>query len=224
MSKTKTKFKKPDLPHPFNRRLDECLARVSTFQAAQDLWDTVLSVDEKKELVRESEKTVTVVKRSRKGKRKKEDRSGFELDMVYEQFQAIGMFMKTRGIDDPYKAAVKIGEQIDFLTPQAAKKLLLALGEKPQNPSKDKPSLDRLNGCLMFRNERIKNIQSRKQPTNLEIILKIFEQKHWSHQVESPPDWDEEKIRETLKTLNHRLKTIKFERRSGSKIIQWRIA
>lgn len=144
--------------------------------------------------------------------------------MVYKQFQAISMFMKTRGIDDPYKAAVKIGEQIDFLTPQAAKKLLLELGEKIHNPTTAKPIWDRLNGCLMFRNEVIRNIQTRKNSTNPVVLLEIFEKDNWPHQIESPPDWDNEKIRETLRTLNRRLKIIKFEQRDGSKIIQWRVA
>ena len=61
-------------------------------------------------------------------------------------------------------------------------------------------------------------------PTNPVVLLEIFEKINWPQQIESPIDWDNEKIRETLRTLNYRLKIIKFEQRDGSRTIQWRVA
>ena len=224
MAKKSAKFRKPNLTPSLNRKLDECLARVSTFDAAKDLWNTVLSGDEKTELVGEVKKTMTIPKLPRRGIRNSEEKSDFELDIVYKQFQAIGMFMKTKRIDNPYLAAVKIAEEIDLLTLTVSKRLLNALGEKHRNTAKGKPNWDRLNSCLMFRDEVVRSIQTRKIPTNPVLLLEKFEKDNWPQQIESPPDWDNEKIRETLRTLNHGLKIIKFERRDGSKIIQWRVA
>lgn len=224
MPKKKKNFNKPDLSHPLNRMLDECLARVSTFQAAEILWNTVLSGDEKKELVCEVKKTMTLQKLPRKGIRNSEEKSDVELDTVFKQFQAIGMFMKTRRINNPYIAAIKIAEEIELITPKTAEKLLIALEEKTKKTAMDKPSWDRLNSCLMFRHEEIRSIQTRNKPTNPVVLLEIFEKDNWPQQIESPPEWDNEKIRETLRTLNSGLKIINFERRNGSRTIQWRVA
>lgn len=221
---SKSKSKKSDLPHPLNVWSDDCMRRVNHPHSAFTLWNTVLSEEEKRELIRETEKMTPLKKRVRKAKQNTEIKHDLKFELVCKHFLAVDMFKKTRGIDNRELAAVKLGEEIECITPMTAKRLHDALGERSNVLAEDKPSWDRVNGCIMYRGQAVRKIQNRRIPSNHAVLLQRFEENNWDQRIDSPPDWDNCKLGETLRSLNYRLKCITFEIREGGGIIQWRVA
>ncbi len=87
-----------------------------------------------------------------------------------------------------------------------------ASAEPPQNL---KPSWDRLNGRLRLGIRVIKRVRSIRQAKNVVLILDSFEDLGWPERVDDPlpshPDIDRvERLYEAVKSLNDRLKLIRF--------------
>jgi hypothetical protein len=136
---------------------------------------------------------------------------------------AVGMWMRLHGVNQ-LRALVDVADAVGYLKAQIRDWLLRELGEKQQVKKVDNsPVWDKSTGKLRLNGRTIRDVRVMRQPTNIQIILDAFQDANWPTQIRNPfiNDDNPNLLHQAIRSLNKRLKSIRFHSSEGAKFVFW---
>ncbi len=137
------------------------------------------------------------------------------------KYHPVDTYVRLRRVSKT-RAVLDLAHRIDLLTDRQYEQLLARIGEVDRN-SGDKPNWnpDRLE--LAVRGQVIRAIRSRNVAGNVVRVLDTFEELAWPDRIDDPLPGgaDEERLRDTVKSLNKDLSGIRFRADGTGKGIIW---
>lgn len=155
------------------------------------------------------------------------DRQRNELGDPQEAFKkhggVIGVWRKFHGGSQP-RAIIECAWRLGYLTADKREWLIEKIGEAQQSDSNGKttsrPVWDRATGKLTMDGKLIRQVRVMKY-NHLPEILDAFEVRGWPRSIPNPLSADQQAVHDTVRTLNWRLRKIRFHSQEGGKSIYW---
>ena len=173
--------------------LQTAYTRVKPFTSARRLWDRVLSEDDKLQL-------------------------GWNLQASYERLGTVRMWMNTRHVSFT-RAVVEVASQLGFLDEPTYRWLSREIGDEPPQPGR--PFWDISTGELRLGKKVIRRLRVMRNPSNIQQILDQFQLQLWPSRIDNPLESDQEKLHQTLRSLNQGLEKIRFRAQEGGEAVIW---
>ena len=164
---------------------------------AMRLWERVLTPDERQSL-------------------------GGDIRAAFEPRGVVATWMKVRGGELP-RALVDLAFEMEIISDQKRKWLLREIGEEPfiaQEPQI--PIWNRDLGELCFNGSVVRKVRIGVAP-NIGRILDAFQEESWPRHISDPLPHgvNPQRLRETVRTLNERLKAIVFHTDGTGEGVTW---
>lgn len=137
----------------------------------------------------------------------------------------IGIWRKFHGGSQP-RAIIECAWRLGHLTAEKREWLIDKIGEARQ-PENDRgatvrPVWDRATGKLTMDGKLIRRVRVMKY-NHLPEILDAFEVRGWPQSIPNPLADDPQTVHETVRTLNRRLRRIRFHAQKGGTSIYWEV-
>jgi hypothetical protein len=186
---------KPDLPHHVVEELRTLATRLKGQTVSRIAWDTLLTAADRKATSLET----------------------FRKEHIVDRWQEL------RGVSQA-RAILDLSYELEMLSDVRYRRLLAVIGELAHNvPAGDKPSWDRNRCVLKFRGQVVRRTRKPHIATRIVSILDAFEEEGWPDRIDSPlrGGVDSQLLRESVASLNERLKLIRFESDGSGQGITW---
>ena len=137
----------------------------------------------------------------------------------------IDFWCRLKGVA-PERAAIELGDSIGLIADSTRDWLLREIGEGQAGPvDSEAPVWNRTRRELSFRGQVVRRISSVSVAKNIVAVLNRFQKLGWPDCIDDPlPDGpDLQRKRETVATLNERLKLIRFYSTGTPRGIGWSI-
>lgn len=151
------------------------------------------------------------------------ERLGGDLEACWREYGTAGMWVQAKGV--PLELAiVQVAKATNLMTAATEKWLLRELGHERSVPQPDdRPVWKADTGELYFRGQPVRRVRVNRRPSNIQKILHAFQQAGWPSRVANPLGDDPDKLRQTLYSLNERLKVLRFSSQKGGRTVTWKI-
>jgi len=190
------------------RAYESAYLYVKSFEAARQMWTTLLTDSERESLGGTDE----------------------ALDSLYRELSTAGIWARLWKIS-PQRAVVELAYQLEYLSETKARWLLKEMGEESATlvmatVSRAKPKWDPETGKLYYRDQIIRKLRKTKDLTNIHLILDTFEEDGWPSRIDSPipNDSSGERLHETIRSLKKDLNGITFSVQEGGQAVVWQVA
>lgn len=136
----------------------------------------------------------------------------------------IGMWCILYGVT-PARAVLEIAQRLNFLDQGTFEWLLHELGEEPVHAEPGSiPVWNRETGRLQYNGRTIRRVRIMKNPSNIQIILDSFQADGWPRTISNPiREASQQQLHEALRSLNDRLRRIRFASVQGGRVIRWEL-
>lgn len=190
------------------RAYESAYLYVKSFEAAREMWTSLLTDSERKSLGGTDE----------------------ALDSLYRELSTAGIWARLWKISTQ-RAVVELAYQLEYLSETKAHWLLKEMGEESATlvmatVSRAKPKWDPETGKLYYRDQIIRKLRKTKDLTNIHLILDTFEEDGWPSRIDSPipNDSSGERLHETIRSLKKDLIGITFSVQEGGQAVVWQVA
>jgi hypothetical protein len=188
----------PSISTEARKTLEQLAGTLYALPFAERLWDRVLTDKEKKKL-------------------------GGDFLAAARNGRAVGMWMRLHGVNQ-LRALVEVAYAVEFVKAQTRDWLLRELGAKQQTKTTDNiPDWDKSSGKLRLNGRIIRTVRVMREPTNVQIILDKFQAANWPTSIPNPfiNDDNPNLLHQAIRSLNKRLKSIRFHSSEGAKSVYW---
>ncbi len=188
------------LPSPLQEKLLSLRLKLKAAASAHMMWERLLSDEDRASL-------------------------GGDLETCWRSMGTVGIWMRLRGVSE-LRAAVDLGLELDHISAADHKWLLREIGESKTSSVRVLPSWNRDTGELQFGGQFVRRIARRMLAANIVLILDAFQKQGWPDRIDDPlPNGpDKQRLREAVRTLNKRLKVIRFRADGTGCGIVWEVA
>lgn len=121
------------------------------------------------------------------------------------------------------RAVVELAAKLRLIDEPQRDWLLRELGYEQPQPARIealRPSWDEDRGELRVGNELVRRVKMLAAPSNLQLILDVFEEEGWPARIDSPLS-PHVNVHQTVNWLNKRLRMIRFCVTAGGEAITW---
>jgi len=172
--------------------------RVKAAVSAADLWERVLSDQDRQQL-------------------------GGDMQKCYRELGTVGMWMNLRGVSQA-RAIADLAMNLGFANQTTYQWLLREIGEEPNvQPHLDRPSWQASTGELRWRNQVIRRVRVMSSPSNIQVILDSFEKSKWAQRIANPLRLGQQQLHQAIRSLNEGLTGIRFHAQEGGQAITWEV-
>lgn len=175
--------------------LEEALSRISPSGSALHLWERVFTDADRQRL-------------------------GGDVEAAYCKYGTTGMWAQLNGVT-PLRAILDVAHAINLLSETDYRWLLREIGGTAETRMPDRPHWNHTEGKLYFGKRVIRRVRINKKKTNIHRILDAFQAANWARRVDNPLANGAQQLHETLRTLNRKLKQIRFHSTEGGQSITW---
>jgi hypothetical protein len=179
--------------------------RVETLASAERMWERLFTAADRNKL-------------------------GGELLPALKKYGTAGMFAKARrtSLD---RAVLDIAVGIGHMSQANYEWLLREMGMWPATPKQRAscpkrpvvPDWNKAKGELRFGGQLIRKIRVLAKPTNIQLIVDVFQEEGWPSSIDNPLSGgaDQHRLHLTLQSLNQGVKRIRFHGHKGGNAIYW---
>lgn len=172
------------------------LFRIRAAVSADQLWNRVLTRDDRRLL-------------------------GDDLETAWRNLGTVGMWQKIRKVSRE-RAIIEVGLKLGTLAPSTYEWLAREFGDQPiQKRSSEVPEWSATNGRLLWDGRLIRSVRIMGKPSHIQLILDSFQRSAWENRVKNPLTGGQQQLHQVLRSLNNKLKRIRFRAWEGGQFISW---